>query len=162
MTLRSRQRNFQRDLLRGVSGISVRGSAPFKVTCCGESQEYPLAPGRFSTKHAAGILSLIRPRKVFQRDMLRSVEGLSARASALSTGSCFGESQEYQSASGRLSTLKCCGESLDKSLASALLPKGHVAWSFRTIPLREIIFSYDMLREASEPFVRSRVPSKGT
>ena len=107
-----RQHNFQRDLLRRVSGISARGSASFKATCCGESQEYPLAPERLPKEHAAGILCLIRPRKaIFQRDMLRSVTGLSARASALSTGSCCGESQEYQSASGHLSTWKCCGES---------------------------------------------------
>ena len=45
-TIRSRQRTLKRDMLRGVSGHSARASAPSEETCCGESQDYPLAPAQ--------------------------------------------------------------------------------------------------------------------
>ena len=139
----SRQRNLQRDLLRRVSGISARGSVSFKATCCGESQEYPLAPERLPKEHAAGILSLIRPRKViFQRDMLRSVTGLSARASALSTGSCFREPQEYQSASGHLSTWKILRGVLGQIARFSAPSKGTCCVEFQNNPLaRDHLFN---------------------
>ena len=36
-TIRSRYRTFQRDMMRGVSGLSASAMAPSKGTFCGES-----------------------------------------------------------------------------------------------------------------------------
>ena len=84
-TIRSRGVIFQRDMMRGVTGLSVRASARSKGTCYGKFQSYPLAPAHFLRGHAAGNLRTIRLRGfIFQRDMLREVSGPSARASALS------------------------------------------------------------------------------
>ena len=149
-TFRLRQRSFQRDTVRGVSGLSVRASAPSKVTCCVKSQDYPLAPGHLPKgtrcgdsqvflltrghllkRNATLSLRTIRSyQRTFQRDKVREVLGLSARASLPFSGTC-------------------CGDSQDSLFAQGHLSKGYGAGNLSIIRLRKRTFQGDMLRRVS-------------
>ena len=83
-TSRSRQGTFQREKVRGVSGPSIRAMAPSRGTCCGDSQDSPLARWHLPKGHAGGV------------------SGPSVRARALSKRTCRGESQDYPFAQGHL------------------------------------------------------------
>ena len=79
----------------GVSGLSAHATVFSKGTCLWESQDYPLARGHLPEGHAIGSLRTIRLRqRNFQRDMLRGVSGLCARASAPSKVTCCEKSQD--------------------------------------------------------------------
>ena len=146
-TFSSREGAFQGDMLRGISGQSVRVRATSKGTCCMESQDHPFASGHLPEGNAVGSLRTIRTEKgtfqsdmvrrvsglsvwrkgAFQRDMLRRVSGQSVRARAPSKG-------------------KKCGQSQDYPLARGHLQKGYAAGSVRKIRSREG-FQRDVLRE---------------
>ena len=61
---RSRQGAFQRSMLRGFLGLSARARSSSKGTCCSQSQDYPPAPAHFPQGHAAGSPRNISPRQV--------------------------------------------------------------------------------------------------
>ena len=144
-TIRSRQGTLQRDMLRGVSGQSVRARAPFKGTCCGESQDNPCSRGRLPKGHAAGGIRGICSREgTIQSDVLQEVYGQSVFARAPFKG-------------------KCCRKSQDHAFARGHLPRGHPAGSIRDCPLAQGLLPCDhSMRGMSGTSVRLRAPFKET
>ena len=59
-TIRPRDGTFQRDILWGISGISVYAGAHPKGTCCGESQGNPFARRVLPMRNGVGSLRSIR------------------------------------------------------------------------------------------------------
>ena len=100
--IRSRQRNFRRDIFWAALGLSDRARSSSKGTCCGEFQDYLFARGYLLKGNAAVSLRTIRSRqRAFHRDMLRGVSGLSARGSLPPKVTCCAEFQNYPLARGR-------------------------------------------------------------
>ena len=95
-TVHSNEGIIQGDMLRGVSGKSVRARAPSFETCRGESLDYPFAHGHLQWGHAEVILRTIHSRKgTFQGNIPRGISEPSIRAKVHSKGICFEESQVF-------------------------------------------------------------------
>ena len=131
-------------MLRLIRVLSALASAPSKGTCCGGSQDLTLVRDHFPKGHGALSLSAIRSCvSTFQRDLLRAVSGLSARAKGSSKATYFGECQDYP-------------------FVREHFPKGHVAVSLRNTLSREVIFQSDTLRCVLKHSACVSAPSKGT
>ena len=127
-TIRSCDVAFQRGLVLGISGLSVRTRAPLWETYCGGPQDHPLARRFRQEGHAAVRLGTIRSRRgTYQRDIVRGVSALSACAWVPSKGMFSRESQSHPFARGQL-------------------PKKRTEGSLCAIRSREATFQRDIAR----------------